>query len=277
MQPESPVRMARVLEFHVSRKARDLYQFDQTLFYLSGNVIFANFHAARVFAQKMNERRDLVRFPEQAIKAGQINAMGLIDEILHYVVGLYRDQRNPRIFWQALDWLDERLGEEAVDTALYRFADEFPPLVVYRQEVVLEDYMEGETAGVPHRQIVLEEMVMLWLANKNPAFSPFLELFDDTALDRETAYPQVVTALHEFFETQPGFGPDDENLVDMLRRPAVAVPHSLSGQLEYIRERWAYLLGRYVYRLLSSLDLVREEENAIFLGPGPSRVYEFAG
>lgn len=277
MQPESPVRMARVLEFHVSRKARDLYQFDQTLFYLSGNVIFANFHAARVFAQKMNERRDLVRFPEQAIKAGQINAMGLIDEILHYVVGLYREQRNPHVFRQALDWLDERLGEEAVDTTLYRFADEFPPLVVYRQEVALEDYMEGETAGVPHRQIVLEEMVMLWLANKNPAFSPFLELFDDTALDRETAYPQVVTALHEFFEAQPGFGPDDENLVDMLRRPAVAVPHSLSGQLEYIRERWAYLLGRYVYRLLSSLDLIREEEKAIFLGPGPSRVYEFAG
>jgi glycosidase len=277
MQPESPVRMARVLEFHVSRKARDLYQFDQTLFYLSGNVIFANFHAARVFAQKMNERRDLVRFPEQAIKAGQINAMGLIDEILHYVVGLYREQRNPHVFRQALDWLDERLGEEAVDTALYRFADEFPPLVVYRQEVALEDYMEGETAGVPHRQIVLEEMVMLWLANRNPAFSPFLELFDDTALDRETAYPQVVAALHEFFETQPGFGPDDENLVDMLRRPAVAVPHSLSGQLEYIRERWAYLLGRYVYRLLSSLDLIREEEKAIFLGPGPSRVYEFAG
>ena len=29
--------------------------------------------------------RDLVRFPEQAVKAGQINALGLIDEILHLV------------------------------------------------------------------------------------------------------------------------------------------------------------------------------------------------
>ncbi|KPL15097.1 MAG: hypothetical protein AMJ93_16875, partial [Anaerolineae bacterium SM23_84] len=73
------------MEFHVSREARDLYQFDDTLFSLSGNVILANFYAGRVFAQKMNERRDLVRFPEQAVKAGHINAMGLIDEILHYV------------------------------------------------------------------------------------------------------------------------------------------------------------------------------------------------
>ncbi|HUV91156.1 MAG TPA: alpha-amylase, partial [Anaerolineae bacterium] len=265
------------MEFHVSRKARDLYQFNQALFALSGNVIFANFHAARVFAQKMNRRRDLVRFPERAVKAGQINAMGLIDEVLHYVAGLYREQRNPQAFGQALDWLDERLGREAVDAALCRFVDEFPPLAVYRQEVPLAGYLEGETAGVPHRQIVLEELLMLWLANANPAFSPFLELFDHAALGRETAYNQIVSELRAFFETQPAFGPDNQNLVDMLRSPAVAVPHSLPGQLEYIRERWGYLIGRYVYRLLSSLDLIQEEERAIFPGPGPSRVYEFAG
>jgi len=266
-----------MIEFHVSRRARDLYQFDQSLFSLSGNVICANFHAARVLAQKMNEKRDLVRFPEQAVKAGQVNAMGLIDEILHYVVGLYREQQNEQVFRQALDWLYERLGKEAVDTALHRFADEFPPLAVYWQEVALEDYLEGETAGIPHRQIVLEEMLMLWLANTNLACSLFLELFDDIALNKETAYLQVVSSLHEFFETQPVFGPQDQNLVDMLQSPAVAVPHSLPGQLEYIRERWGYLLGRHLYRLLGSLDLIREEEKAIFLGAGPSRVVEFAG
>jgi len=74
------------MEFHISRQARDRYQFDQGLFSLNGNVIFADFYAARLFAQKMNQSRDLIRFPEQAVKAGQINAMGLIDEILHYVV-----------------------------------------------------------------------------------------------------------------------------------------------------------------------------------------------
>ena len=273
--------MARVMEFHISRKARDLYQFDQSLFSLSlqtgGNVILANFYAVRVFAQKMNEKRDLVRFPEQAVKAGQINAMGLIDEILHYVVALYREQKNPQVMQQALDWLYEKLGREAVDATLYQFADEFPPLAVYRREVALNDYLQGETAGVSHRQIVLEEMLMLYLANTNPAFSPFLELFDDTTLDKETQYLQVMSGLHEFFETQPPFGPENQNLVDMLRSPAIAVPHSLPGQLEYIRERWGDLLGRYLYRLLSSLDLIREEEKAIFMGPGPSRVYEFTG
>lgn len=67
------------MEFHISRQARDRYQFDQALFSLEGNVIFADFFSARVFAQKMNQTRDLIRFPEQAIKASQINAMGLIE------------------------------------------------------------------------------------------------------------------------------------------------------------------------------------------------------
>ena len=265
------------MEFHISREARDRYRFDESLFSLRGNVILANFHATRVFAQRMNEKRDVVSFPERAVKAGQINAMGLIDEILHVVVGLYREQMNPEAVRQALEWLQQELGAEAVDAALRRFVADFPPVAVYRREIRPEAYLGGETAGVPHRHIVLEELIMLWLTNVNPAFSPFRELFDDTALERETAYTQIASSLNEFFETQPLFGPDNQDLVDMLRSPAIAVPHSLSGQLEYMREHWGSLLGRYLYRLLSSLDLIREEERAIFLGPGPAQVVEFTG
>ena len=263
------------LEFHISRDARDLYDFDQALFTLTGNVIFADFHAARVFAQKMNRNRDLVRYPERAVKAGQINAMGLIDEILHYIFQLYREQKNSRVMGEALAWLEETVGEDKLDETLRRFVDQFPPLAVYRQEISAEAYLEGATNGVPHRQIVLEELILLWLANENPGFSPFVELFDDTELEKETAYRQVMSELYDFFDTQPRFGPDEENLVDMLQAPSRRSPHSLSGQLEFMRERWGSLLGKYLYQLLSSLDLIAEEEKAIFLGPGPSRVYEF--
>ncbi|MFO7625017.1 MAG: alpha-amylase family glycosyl hydrolase [Anaerolineales bacterium] len=268
-------------EFHVSRQARTRYQFNEALFASHGNVVFTNFHAARVFAKKINDKRDLVNFPEQAVRAGQINAMGLIDEILHMVVHLYRQQMNPQVMLDALDWLYGLLGQEAVDLTLRRFAEEFPPMQVYQRELSLDEYLAGESLYnetlIPNRLIVLEEMLMLWLANANPAFAPFQELFDDSYLDKESAYRQIIPSLRAFFETQPNFGPDNLNLLDMLRSPAVAVPHSLSGQLEYIRERWGGLLGRYLYRLLSSLDLIQEEEKAIFFGPGPARVYEFGG
>jgi hypothetical protein len=84
--------------------------------------------------------------------------------------------------------------------------------------------------------MVLEEMLMLWLANLNPAFSAFIELFDDSDLEKKTSYFKMMESLLTFFSTQPVFGPEYQNLIDMLRSPAIAAPHSLTGQLEYIRE-----------------------------------------
>ena len=268
-------------EFHVSRNSRDRYQFDELLFATTGNVIFANFHAARLFAQKMNDRRDLARFPEQAVRAGDINAMGLIDEVLHLTMQLYRQQIAPLAMSDALDWLYGMLGKESVDNTLRRFCEEYPPSVVYTRQIPLDDYLHQQTSGTPNIQIALEELIFLWLANVNPAFAPFYELFDHAALEKETAYSQFIPLLHAFFETQPVFGPDSQNLLDMLRAPAIANPHSLAGQLEFIRQRWGVVIERYLYRLLSSLDLIKEEEKTLFggafLGPGPARVYEFRG
>src|SRR5438045_3936857 len=130
----------RHFEFHVSRQSRDRYQFDQSIFRLSGNVVFANFHAARVFAQRMNEKRDLVNYPEQAVKAGQINAMGLIDEISHLLIENYRRQVNANIMREALNSLETRFGSETLDNMLHRFSDEFPPIAVYRREIPVDEW-----------------------------------------------------------------------------------------------------------------------------------------
>ncbi|MGC9395023.1 MAG: alpha-amylase family glycosyl hydrolase [Anaerolineae bacterium] len=265
-------------EFHVSRQARDTYAFDESLFMLSGNVIFANFHAARVFAQKMNDRRDLINFPEQAVRAGQINAMGLIDEILHAVVREYCEQRKPTAIAEAFAYVEDRLGPDRMAVALRTFTDQFPPLAVYRHEATVTDYLAGATGDTSHRQVAFEELLMLWLANDNPAFSPFMELFDDGDLEKFTVYSQIVALLDEFFSTQPTFGPENQTLIEMLRTPARRFPHSLEAQLEFIRTNWAAILGKYLYRVLSSLDLLAEEQKPFFgFGPGPALPYEFAG
>jgi glycosidase len=270
-------------EFHVSRRARERYQFGAALFALNGHVVFADFRAAREFAQKMNAARDLIHHPEQTARAGDLNAMGLIDEILHLVLAKYREQVNRDATRAALEWLDARFGSVTVDAALYRFSAEFPPGPVYRGDRSLNDYLRGATAGTPNREIVLEEMVMLWLANMNPAYSPYLELFDDAALETQTAYLRLLSSLHDFFDTQPRFGPDQQNLIDLLRAPALASPHSLAGQLDFIAQRWRALIGAHLARILSSLDLIAEEaRGAVFLDIGgptvvPVPTFHYAG
>ena len=243
-----------MFEFHISKMARDFYELREPLFSMSGNVILANFQAARNLAHAMNDKLDLQRHPELAINAGQINAMGLIDEILHYVTELYRAQVNPRIFGSALEFLYDVLGKKKVAHSLKTFAEFFPPRQLYTGEVDVDSYFSGLTEGIPNAEILLEELLHLWLANVNPAFSPYLSLFNDTPLKNDTEYLEIIHRLEAFFREQPGFGPEDLPLVALLRSPAIAVPHSLPGQLEYIRKYWGLFLKNILDRLLSSLE-----------------------
>ncbi len=259
------MRTTPTFEFHVSRAARELYRFDQALFSFSGNVVFADLAASRKFAQRMNAARDAERHPERTVYAGALNAMGLIDEALHLVAALYRQQRDPRAMVDALGWFEKRLGREDLDRTLLAFADQFPPVEVYQGRSSAAQWLGRESGGLPHRAIALEELMMLWLANLNPAFKPFEELFDDQELVSNTSYTNITAALRDYFETRPRFGPDAQNLVDMLRAPAIASPDSLAGQLAFIRERWESLLGDFMRRLLTALDVLKEEEVAVWL------------
>jgi len=88
-----------------------------------------------------------------------------------------------------------------LDKALAQFCNEFPPLTVYRREQTVEAYLAGDTDGTPNRAVVLEELLMLWVSNKNPALDPYLELFSDDRLARETAYPRVMHEIYKPFST----------------------------------------------------------------------------
>ena len=169
-------------EFHVSRAARDAYDFDQSLFTFSGNVIVGDMAACRAFAERMNKVRDTHSHPERAVHPGALNAMGLIDEVSHLVVALYQRQRDARALLDALAWFENRLGRAELDRTLLRFADEFPTVAVYQGKLSAAQWLAGSTGEVPHRAVALEELMLLWLANLKPAFKPFHELFADQGL-----------------------------------------------------------------------------------------------
>jgi len=267
-------------EFHISRAARERYDFDRSIYQFTGNAILADLPAVRAFAQRMNERRNVARHPSLTIYAGDLHAMGLIDELSHLVVQLYdeamRAQRvigaNQRTFTSALDYAVRMLGEPAVHDALAQFIAHFPPLPVYLGAMSPAAYL------AEHGTDALEELTMLWLENNNPAFAPFAELFDDAPLAERTAYRRLMGAVCAFFEQQPPFGPDNQPLLEMLQAPAKAAPGSLIGQLTFIRERWAPYFGeafqRFLDRVLLSFDLIREDEKRAFGagGPGPAVV-----
>jgi hypothetical protein len=119
--------------------------------------------------------------------------------------------------------------------------------------------LEDETGRVPHRAVALEELILLWLGNGNPARAPYRELFDDRPLAADTAYGPLTALLPEYFAARPRFGPRQLTLLDFLRAPLLASPGSLFGQLDFVSAEWAWLLGGLLRRLLVALDVLREE------------------
>ena len=196
-------------EFHINRAVRDACSFDQSLYSSSGNVIFANFKAVQTFQTKLNALFDERNQSEHKVSAGSLNAMGLIDEIFHYVCMLYRRDKVPNAFTNLLADLDTYFGKEKIDELLLQFMDEFPPTEVYQGKLSNQDYLakvcfdEGTKKERSNREQVLEELILLHLANENPAFHPFQILFDDTKLSLNPNYIKTWNQIKAYFQTQP--------------------------------------------------------------------------
>ncbi len=254
-----------MMEFHISRKVRERYGFSETLFSFNGNVVLDNLPACRELAHRMNQVRDAEANPEQTIHAGQLYAMGLIDEACHLLMARYRRQFDPQVMTAALEWFGAQVGTDSLDKMLLAFVQQFPGSTVIRGEQTPEQWLAGSTAGMTHREVALEELLLLWNANRNPAFAPFLELFDDAELAEKTVYKQVTAALPGYFATRPLVPLPDArpvNLLELLRAPALRSA-TLAEQLEMIRLLWRPLIGDALDRLLMLAgEILREEELA---------------
>jgi len=269
-------------EFHISKKVRDLCNFEQGLFASSGNVVFANMKNVRAFALKFNSLFTKPEDENKKVSAGSLNAMGLLDEIFHYVTFLYRKNKQSDIIVQMLTELDKSLTKEATDALLLEFMAEFPPTEVYSGSCTAEEYL-NRTAVEPetgrqrtNREQTLEEFILLHLANENPAFKPFKLLFDDTKLSENSNYSKSWAVIQTVAKENPSYGPFDHDLITLLREPVMFAPESLRGQLEYIQKYWdTAILGSWLKRILSGLDTLSEEEKASWApmgGDGPELV-----
>ena len=245
--------MKPIFEFHVSRQARQKYQFDETLFATDGSVVLSDFSTARRFTER------IYTVSGRLIPASDIYALGLMDEILHLIIRQYEKQ-NPGVMMHSLDSLQSSLGVR-LDETLFKFTDEFPPVAVYQGRQTVQDYLSGSTNGIIHKQISMEEMLLVNIVNNNPAAQSYKELFDDFALS-QTAYFDSISLLGNFFTQQPlmsGKG-RGETLFEILTAPSKASPYSLEGQLQFLLDQWGNILGEdIIKRILRAIDFVREE------------------
>ncbi|WP_433973271.1 alpha-amylase family glycosyl hydrolase [Tunturiibacter lichenicola] len=262
------------MEFHISRALRENLGIDDLLFSYTGNIVFTNVAASRALAKQLQELRARTTGSSDPVNAGALFAMGLIDELNHAMVARYRKEIDPSVLKEAVRWFGSQIKPADIERLLLVFTEQFPNVAVHRGELTAAEWLNGTTDDLPNREAALEELLMLWLANINPAFAPFRELYEDSDLKRKTVYQNVTASFPDYFVTRPQISPEVGSLLDALRAPLLASPDSLTGQLDYIREHWTKYLGEDLRRVLLAIDVLREEDLAIWMRfhpPGPDQ------
>ena len=232
--------------FPLRRDARTRYTFDAPT--------FSQFAHARELSAKVNATRDLESQPHRTVRSGRLAAAALLDEIFAHAIALYCEEIEGDALEEAPSFLEENVGAREIAELLGELRAQF----------------EMPKA----RPDAIEVGVRLRLANLNPALSTFDELFDDA--DLPAPWLLTWTALDNYFAALPGFGPDELPLLQFLLAPILAHPDSIDEQLKFMLKRWGRIIEPFAARLLTHLDVIREEEKPTFFGPGPSHVADYS-
>ncbi|MFW6351838.1 MAG: alpha-amylase family glycosyl hydrolase [Bacteroidota bacterium] len=243
-----------VFEFHTERTIRRKFNIETSFFSTNGSVVFSNFAAVRNFVYKFNAKSD----PRIHIYPGEVHASAMLEEIYHIMFRQYEKQMEPRIFEKILDVMDSK--KENLDKLLFDFADKFPPQKVYSGEITINQYLESTTEGRSNILIILEEMIMLFFSNYNPANKKLKELFDENHLEEKDTFLEYISETEDFLKDQPRFGPGNQTLFELFRAPIHHAPEDISRQLDFVMQNWKEYIPEQVYTLLlRSKDLLKED------------------
>jgi glycosidase len=239
--------------FHVRRTARDACGFDDTFFAQHGDVIFETIGGAARFAHALRSAGLC------DVGAAELRAMGLLHEILHAVVGAYRQEHGGAL----RDLVHQLRGRRDVplEPTLRAMLQAFPPPQVYRGQKTVDQVLQDHDGNVSGEERAVEELLLLYVTNQNPVYRAIEPVIGDQGLRDTSGYTQVVEETGRALQQAPKLGGTNTSLLDLLLEPARKAPGSVWDQLAFMRGNWSLMLkdlGLFD-KVLVLEDMFREE------------------
>ena len=204
------------------------------------------------------------RTPGHPATTGQLNLLGLLNTACRHVTAAYLQQRNCRIGLAGSEIGASWHPLPSLPLVLESFIRFYPPAAVLQGQPPETFLREQE-----NRQRTAVELFLLATQAGNPAADPLKDLFDDADLQRSCGYRETVAALDRDLGQEAVSGLLGGSLLRLLRAPMEADPHSLAGQLDYVRRHWSALLPEELLgAILTAFDVLQEEEQLRGMGPG---------
>jgi pimeloyl-ACP methyl ester carboxylesterase/glycosidase len=208
---------------------------------------------ARRIVARLNANRPPLADERQPLP-GELLALSLLHEAAHLAIVEAARRRPENALGNAIPAVRKAVGSREADDLLRDFAVAFP----------------GVEQPADAR---LEDLLLVHLANANPAAAPLRDLVDERGLPADDLNA-TIAALEDHLSTvrvDTAAGADGaggpSSLLELLREPARQSPDSLTGQLRYVREHWGWLLGDALAEITDRLDIaigvLAEEEHGL--------------
>ncbi len=240
----------------ISGSIRQKYNFDSTLFAGNGRLVFADFASVRTLTHKLNATKQ----PGEHVYPGELFAAGIIHEAYHLIIRKYDEKTGADVFGNAAKYIESQFGKAVFSAMLLRFTEVFPPEEVFAGSISAAEYLHRTETGKTNVSLSFEELVMLLLANENPAAKKMIQLIDQAYVGSEAEIGDLKKATELFFANMPDFADGYSNIISMLRAPFLHSPDDFNAQLDYILEHWdKFLPEAFRLQILRAKDLMKED------------------
>lgn len=261
-------------EFHISNVSRIKYSVKDELLTTTGTLVTSNPQEIKKLVLKVNETRD----EYNKISSGGVNAAGLLDEVFHHIFRYYEKNIDDKLFENTIEHLKTKIGETSLKNNLIDFTQKFPPKAVYKKEMKAADYLAATMHSRPNIARSIEELILLYLDNFNPANEKLKEFFNENILSNTDSYRWIIYHIDKFFvESEPL--KDGKDIFTFLKEPIINHPEDIEAQLDFIINNWAEMLDQSILNeILKGKDLLKEEKKLLgFGGPAPTLIPDYLG
>lgn len=210
------------------------------------------------YARQLSAHLEL---PAPSFSPSELAAIGLLGKVFLVLIGEFLGA-SPESFPSLSSFLQRRLGAQPADQAILETVSQFPTVESFKDPDHKRIYSLGSQGSVEARLSFLQSLILILVAEHNPAIRASDGLFTSPVLRSSTPVQNLLSSLQSFLSGSPAHGSGAGSVMDLLLEPARLHPTSLYDQLLYVRSRWENLLDDHLLQaLLICLDQFKEEKS----------------
>jgi len=204
----------------------------------------------------------LQQYRYNPLTSAEIHLFSTLNRAYRHLILLYVDKKQTDILFYPLEKQGLNIFSHQLSKTVKAFVKTFAGRPFLNKKVTQKSFLAKILSDVKETKLLLYEMIILYIAEINPATDRLKPLFDTTTFSKTSYYHNIMNILFSEFEKNPAFEGQKvtSNLKEFLLSPIKHNPNSLFDQLSFIIKNFGYLLPPEIYAdAIRSLDIYKEE------------------